>query len=248
MNIVKDAFIKSLPILVGYVILGFGFGILLADAGYGVAWALAMSLFIYAGSMQYVGVSLITAPASLLTTAITTLVINARHLFYGLSMIKKYQNTGKFKPYLIFSLTDETYAVISGSQEEKPYAFYFFLSFFNHCYWVIGTVFGSFASALPFNTEGISFSMTALFVAAYTDQLLKKTNIIPSVVGLLVTLIMRFLFGKDLFLIPSMIVITLVLLLLPKKPKFQQGYGGQHQGQNFQPNKRQHRQKETKDE
>lgn len=248
MNIVKDAFIKSLPILVGYVILGFGFGILLADAGYGVAWALAMSLFIYAGSMQYVGVSLITAPASLLTTAITTLVINARHLFYGLSMIKKYQNAGKFKPYLIFSLTDETYAVISGSQEEKPYAFYFFLSFFNHCYWVIGTVFGSFASALPFNTEGISFSMTALFVAAYTDQLLKKTNIIPSVVGLLVTLIMRFLFGKDLFLIPSMLVITLVLLLLPKKPKFQQGYGGQHQGQNFQPNKRQHRQKETKDE
>ena len=207
-----------------------------------------MSLFIYAGSMQYVGVSLITAPASLLTTAITTLVINARHLFYGLSMIKKYQNAGKFKPYLIFSLTDETYVVISGSQEEKPYAFYFFLSFFNHCYWVIGTVFGSFASALPFNTEGISFSMTALFVAAYTDQLLKKTNIIPSVVGLLVTLIMRFLFGKDLFLIPSMLVITLVLLLLPKKPKFQQGYGGQHQGQNFQPNKRQHRQKETKDE
>ena len=230
MNIVKDAFIKSLPILVGYVILGFGFGILLADAGYGVLWALAMSVCIYAGSMQYVGVSLITGPASLLTAAITTLVINARHLFYGLSMIKKYQNTGIFKPYLIFSLTDETYAVISGNQEERPSIFYFFLSFFNHCYWIIGTVLGSCASSLPFNTEGIDFSMTALFVAAYTDQLLKN------------------LFGKDLFLIPSMIVITLVLLLLQKKSKIQQGYGGQHQGQNFQPNKRQHRQKETKDE
>ena len=90
--------------------------------------------------------------------------------------------------------------------------------------------------------------MTALFVAAYTDQLLKKTNIIPSVVGLIVTLIMRFLFGKDLFLIPSMIVITLVLLLLQKKSKIQQGYGSQHQGQNCQLNKRQHQQKETKDE
>ncbi len=176
MNIVKDAFIKSLPILVGYVILGFGFGILLADAGYGVLWALAMSVCIYAGSMQYVGVSLITGPASLLTAAITTLVINARHLFYGLSMIKKYQNTGIFKPYLIFSLTDETYAVISGNQEERPSIFYFFLSFFNHCYWIIGTVLGSCASSLPFNTEGIDFSMTALFVAAYTDQLLKKNK------------------------------------------------------------------------
>lgn len=248
MSIVKEAFIKSLPILVGYVILGFGFGILLADAGYGVFWALAMSLFIYAGSMQYVGVSLITAPASLLTAAITTLVINARHLFYGLSMIKKYQNAGKFKPYLVFSLTDETYALISGNQKEKPYGFYFFLSLFNHCYWVIGTVLGSFASALPFNTEGIGFSMTALFVAAYTDQLLKKTHIIPSLVGLLVTLIMRFLFGRDLFLIPSMIVITVALLLLQKKPGFQQVHCSQHREQNCQVSEDHIQQKETKDE
>ena len=214
MNIVKDAFIKSLPILVGYVILGFGFGILLADAGYGVLWALAMSVCIYAGSMQYVGVSLITGPASLLTAAITTLVINARHLFYGLSMIKKYQNTGIFKPYLIFSLTDETYAVISGNQEERPSIFYFFLSFFNHCYWIIGTVLGSCASSLPFNTEGIDFSMTALFVVIFVEQWQSFKSHIPVYTGIISSLICILLFGADNFILPSLVITVGALLVM----------------------------------
>ena len=139
----KQAFIRSFPVCIGYSFIGFGFGVLLRDAGYGFLWAMAMSVFIYAGSMQYVGVSLITAPASLLTTALTTFMINARHIFYSVSMIGKYKDTGLYKPYLIFALTDETYALLSEEQENTSASFYFFVSFFNHLYWILGTAVGS---------------------------------------------------------------------------------------------------------
>ena len=214
------AFYRSLPVMVGYLIIGFGFGIVLRDAGYGLLWALAMSLCIYAGSMQYVGISLITAPASLLTAALTTLMINARHLFYSISMIPKYRSAGALKPYLIFALTDETYALLSAEDQNRKdfYPFCFFVSLFNHLYWILGTALGSlFAAALPFPTEGVSFSMTALFVSAYVDQWIQKKNRLSALLGLAVTLVCRLLFGRDLFLIPAMVLITLALLAL--KPR-----------------------------
>ena len=217
---VCNAFYKSLPVMVGYLFIGFGFGILLRSAGYGLVWALAMSLFIYAGSMQYVGVSLITAPASLLTAALTTLMINARHLFYSISMVGKYKSAGKWKPYLIFALTDETYALLSAEPENRKafYPFCFLVSLFNHLYWVLGTALGSlFAAALPFSTEGIGFSMTALFVSAYTEQWLEGAHRRSAALGLGVTLLMRLFFGRDLFLIPAMIAITAALLVLKRK-------------------------------
>ena len=107
-TIVKKAFLKSVPVLAGYIVLGIGFGILLRSAGYGVLWALAMSVLIFAGSMQYVGVGLLAGGASVLSTIITTIMVNARHLFYSISMIGKYKDAGKYKPYMIFALTDET--------------------------------------------------------------------------------------------------------------------------------------------
>ena len=107
-QIAKRAFAASIPVLSGYVVLGTGFGILLQSRGYGLGWALAMSIFIYAGSMQYLAVELLSGGAGLLTAAVTALMVNARHLFYGVSMIDKYRNTGWRKPYLIFALTDET--------------------------------------------------------------------------------------------------------------------------------------------
>ena len=110
----RTAFLDTLPVMAGYVFLGFGFGILLHRSGYGAAWSLAMSLFIYAGSMQYVAVGLLTGGASLLTAALTTLMVNARHLFYGVSMLEKYRGIGRCKPYLIFALTDETYSLLCG--------------------------------------------------------------------------------------------------------------------------------------
>ena len=216
----KAAFYKSLPVMVGYLIIGFGFGILLRSAGYGLLWAVSMSLFIYAGSMQYVGVSLITAPASLLTAALTTFMINARHLFYSISMIGKYRGAGIWKPYLIFALTDETYAILSGEDEKRKdfYPFCFLVSLFNHLYWILGTALGSIlAAALPFPTEGVGFSMTALFVAAYAGQWASGQHRLPALLGLGLTFLCRLVFGRDLFLIPAMVLITLALLGIRRK-------------------------------
>ena len=110
-KLIKKAFLATLPVMAGYMVLGMGFGILLHSKGYGIFWAIAMSALIYAGSMQYLAVDLMAGGASLITAAITTLMVNARHLFYGISMIDKYKDTGKVKPYLIFALTDETYSL-----------------------------------------------------------------------------------------------------------------------------------------
>lgn len=224
-KLINDAFMTTLPILVSYVVLGFGFGILLRNAGYGLIWAVAMSMFIYAGSMQYVGVSLLTGPATILTTILTTVMVNARHLFYSISMIKKYQDAGGFKPYLVFALTDETYALLSnekheGLDREHKNFYYFFVSFFNQIYWVLGTLLGSiFYQTLPFNTAGIEFAMTALFIAAFMENWLRGKNRLPALIGLIITLISRLIFGKVIFLIPAMVIITMILVVL--KPKLE---------------------------
>jgi 4-azaleucine resistance transporter AzlC len=217
-SIVKQAFIKTVPVMAGYVVLGAGFGILLRNAGYGVLWAFAMSLFIYAGSMQYVGVSLITGGASIFTTALTTVMVNARHLFYSISMVDRYKDAGKYKPYMIFGLTDETYSLLCDGKTPEgadPAYYRFLVSIFNQSYWVTGSVLGSLlGTVLPFSTEGIEFSMTALFIASFTGQWMSTGDHIPALTGLLSTLVCLVLFGPDRFLIPAMLLITLVLTLL----------------------------------
>jgi len=215
---IRQAFFKSIPVLAGYVVLGIGFGILMRDAGYGVLCTAAMSLFIYAGSLQYVGVGLLAGGASVLTTAITSLMVNARHLFYSISMIEKYRDAGKYKPYMIFALTDETYSLLCDGMTPSGVdtnQYRFLVSIFNHSYWVTGSVIGSLLGAvLPFSTEGIEFSMTALFVAAFTEQWLTTKDHVPALTGLICTLLCLIVFGKDNFLIPAMLLITLVLTLL----------------------------------
>ena len=211
---VKKAFIRSVPVMAGYIVLGMGFGILLRNAGYGVLWAFAMSTFIYAGSMQYVGINLISGGASVITTILTTIMVNARHLFYSISMIDKYKNAGKFKPYMIFALTDETYSLLC-EDKEMDNGYRFFVSLFNHSYWVIGSVLGSLLGAvLPFSTAGIEFSMTALFIASFTEQWITTKDHVPALTGLLCTLVCLAVLGADNFLIPSMLLITLVLTLI----------------------------------
>lgn len=211
---VKKAFIRSVPVMAGYIVLGMGFGILLRNAGYGALWAFAMSTFIYAGSMQYVGINLISGGASVITTVLTTIMVNARHLFYSISMIDKYKNAGKFKPYMIFALTDETYSLLC-EDKETDNGYRFFVSLFNHSYWVIGSVLGSLLGAvLPFSTAGIEFSMTALFIASFTEQWITTKDHVPALTGLLCTLVCLALLGADNFLIPSMLLITLVLTLI----------------------------------
>lgn len=215
---IKQAFYKSIPVMAGYVFLGIGFGILIRNAGYGLLAAAAMSLFIYAGSMQFVGVSLLTGGASILTTAITTVMVNARHLFYSISMIGKYKSAGKYKPYMIFALTDETYSLLCDGKAPDgtdPELYRFLVSLFDHSYWVAGSVIGNLlGSVLPFSTAGIEFSMTALFVASFTEQWLTTKDHIPAITGLLGTFLCLVVFGRENFLIPAMLLITLVLTLL----------------------------------
>ena len=220
MNIrtVKLAFYQSIPVFAGYIVLGTGFGILMRNAGYGVLWAAAMSIFMYAGSLQYVGISLLTGGASILTTAMTSFMVNARHLFYSISMIGTYKNAGKYKPYMIFALTDETYSLLcDGTVPDgvEPDLYRFLVSLFNHSYWVLGSVIGNLlGTVLPFSTAGIEFSMTALFTASFTEQWLTTKNHIPALTGLFCTLLCLVVFGRENFLIPAMMLITLVLTFL----------------------------------
>lgn len=214
---IRTAFLDTLPVMTGYVFLGFGFGILLHQSGYGLIWSFCMSLFIYAGSMQYMAVSLLTGGAGLLTAALTTLVVNARHLFYGISMVETYKGAGKKKPYLIFALTDETYSLVS--REQSPELGYCFLvSLFDQIYWVLGSVLGSLAgSLLPLNFEGIEFVLTALFVTIFVEQWLSSKDHGPALIGLSATAVCLILFGKDVFLIPSMAAIAAILIGMRRK-------------------------------
>ena len=161
----KTAFKDSIPVMAGYIVLGTAFGVLLADKGYGFIWAFVMSFTIYAGSMQFVAINLLTSGASLISTAIMTLLVNARHIIYGISMIEKYRDTGKVKPYLIFSLTDETYALVCRGNPENTDSkkYYLYISALNQCYWIAGSIIGTLiGSAVTFDTAGIDFAMTAL--------------------------------------------------------------------------------------
>ena len=216
-NLVKTAFIKSLPVMAGYVVLAIGFGILMKEAGYGLFWSFLMSFTVYAGSMQFVAVSLLSSGASLISAALTTLMVNARHLFYGVSMIDKYKNAGKKKPYLIFALTDETYSLLCGDdypEGEDKHWYSFFVSLFNQCYWVIGSIIGSIlGSLITFNTAGIDFFLISLFVTVFVEQWLTSKNHLPALAGLFCSVACLVIFGPDGFLIPTMICITIVLSL-----------------------------------
>lgn len=214
-KIISLAFVRTLPVLAGYAVLGFGFGILSQQNGYGLLWALAMSVFIYAGSMQYVTVSLLSSGASLITAALTALMVNARHLFYGITMIEPYKGAGKFKPYLIFGLTDETYSLVcSGTAPEGVnfHLYSFLVSLFNQCYWVAGSVLGALAGTLiPFDFTGVEFAMTALFLTVFVEQWRSTRNHIPAIIGVLAAVISLVIFGSEHFLIPAMIAISLSL-------------------------------------
>ena len=220
-SIVRKAFKDTIPVMSGYLVLGIGFGVVLASRGYGVLWAMAMSVFIFAGSMQYVAIDLITGGATLITTALTTLAVNARHLFYGLSMIEKYKGVRK-KPFLIFTLTDETYSLVvndagtTGIEEKDSY--YFWVSLLDYSYWVSGSVLGSLIGAMiPFDMTGIDFSLTALFLTVFVEQWLSTKNHLAAITGVIASVVCLMMFGADNFLIPTMILITFALMMLRGK-------------------------------
>ena len=215
---VKKAFIDTIPVLTGYLVLGFGFGIVLRANGYGVLVAFIMSLTIYAGAMQYVAIGLLAGGASLITVALTTFMVNVRHLFYGISMLDKYRDVGKRKAYLIFALTDETYSLVcSGNSDilpEKKKDYWLLVSLFNHIYWIVGSVMGAaVGSFVQFNSEGIDFALTALFLTVFIEQWLNVKKHTPAVIGVAASVICLIAFGSENFLIPTMLLISFLLCI-----------------------------------
>lgn len=205
---IKHSIQKTIPVLAGYVFLGSAFGILVESQGLSIWVALFMSLFIYAGSMQFAAVSLIMNPISLIQTFILALSINARHLFYGVSMLKPFQKAGNKKYYMVFGLTDESFSLIIN---EDDHVTMYQIILLNQIYWLIGTVLGFyFGKVIPFPTTGIEFAMTALFLVIFVDKL-KEKRYYPCFVGIVVIVVCLLIFKSQYFIIPSMIGIVLGL-------------------------------------
>lgn len=224
------AFKMSLPVLFGYLFLGSAFGIMLYEAGYNFIWAIIISLFVYAGSGQFLLVSMLTSHAALSDIAIMTFFVNSRHIFYGISFIEKFRSYSWRYPYLIFSLTDETYGVNS-SFSDVPKGVNegdarFLIGLFDHIYWIIGSVIGSLAGQLiKIDFTGIDFSMTALFTVIFIDQMRASKSKLPGVIGIFCAIICLLIFGADKFLLPSLIVTVAILLL----GKSRMGYIGKEE-------------------
>ena len=214
------AFHMTIPVMLGYLFLGMAFGLLLQNAGYGFLWAFLSSVIIYAGSMQFVLVTLLSGGVSLIYAALMTFFINGRHIFYGISFVEKFKKMGKAYPYMIFSLTDETYSLLCSLQvpkdmEEKKV--FFWISFLDQCYWVTGSVLGALAGQyITFNSTGIDFCMTALFVVIVVEQWQEKSAHMSAIIGAVSGLAFLLLFGADRFILPALLCAMLVLLGIQK--------------------------------
>lgn len=215
------AFPFTVPVLMGYLAIGMAFGLMLDAIGYNFIWAFFMSLSIYAGSGQYLGVSLLATAAALTQVAFLTFIINFRHLVYGLSMLEKFRGMGWRKLYMIFSLTDETYALLASAKVPEgiePKKFYFAVAMLDHCYWITGSVIGSLAGALlNINTQGVDFAMTALFLVIAVEQWKSYPKHQPAILGAACTLICLKAVGRDNMLLPALFIIVGALLLLRGK-------------------------------
>lgn len=217
-NDVKKAFVATLPVFAGYIALGFGFGVLLSTQGYGAIWALFMSITMFGGSMQYAAVDILADGVSLLSAAITTIIINARHLFYGISLVDKYKGTGLKKIYLMHALTDETYSLVCSDEltkgVENKHLYYLLVSVMDHCYWIVGCVLGAvFGTNVTFNSEGIDFVLTALFLTIFVEQWLSSEDHTPAIIGVLCAVVSTAIFHENM-LIPTMILILVSLTVL----------------------------------
>ena len=202
----------TLPVLCGYLFLGTAFGATLAQAGYGPAWALLMSTLIYAGSMQFVMVPLMAAGASLVTVALTALMVNARHLFYGVSFIDRFARMGRLRPYMIFSLTDETYSVFCSMPGGETDGVLLRVSLYDQLYWIAGSLLGSMlARQLPVDLTGIDFSMTALFIVICVERAGNRRDRLPLAIGGACALFSLLALGPERFLLPALAVTAALL-------------------------------------
>lgn len=217
----KAAFPHTIPILTGFLFIGMAYGMLMDSKGYGPGWSFLFSLIVLAGSAQFVGVTFLTSAFNPLYAFAMTLMINARHLFYGISMLERYKDMGKLKPYLIYGLCDETFSVICATTPPEGVSvkwFRFFITALHQLYWITGSVLGGLmGSMITFNTKGLDFVLTALFVVIFTSQWKAHPNHKPALIGLFSTTICLLLFGPDRFIIPAMIGIILLLIIFKKQ-------------------------------
>lgn len=217
----KAAFPCTIPIMTGFIFLGASYGIYTNASGFSFVYPLFMSMLIYGGSLEFVAVEMLLSPFAPLQVFIMALLIQARHLFYGLSMLDKFKGTRWKKFYLIYGMCDETFSVNYTAdipEDVDKGWFMFFVTLLNQFYWVASaTAGGIIGSLLKINTDGISFVMTAMFVVIFMDQWLKEDNHISSLIGLGVSLIFLLIFGADAFMIPTMIAIVTLLTVLRRR-------------------------------
>lgn len=216
----KAAFPYTIPVLTGYLFLGISYGVLITSSGFPFWMPMLTSLTVFAGSMEFVLVNLLLDGFNLLQAFLMTLMINARHLFYGISMLDRYKGMGWKKLYLIFGLTDESFSVncVTDPPEGVDHGwFVFFVTLLDHCYWFTGASLGGiFGSIIHFNTEGLDFVMTAMFVVIFLEQWMKEKSHLSSLLGLLMPVLCLLIFGADSFMIPAMIAILLGLTAVRK--------------------------------
>ena len=210
----------SLPIMVTFLVLGSGYGILMQKHGYGPIWSLLSGIIIFSGTVQFVSVSLLST-GNVIMAAFTAFMVSARHIFFVISMIGRYREEGKKKWYLFYALCDETYAVLSRDcvpEGVNQSAYRLLVTLFDQGSWVLGSFLGGWiGTLLSFDSTGIDFAMTALFTTVFISQWLESGCHIPAVLGVTATFLCRILFGRDLFLIPAMIIIIGVLIVMRKK-------------------------------
>ncbi len=216
--ILRAAFPVTVPVLFGYIAIGIPFGLLVVKTGYPWWVAVLMSVFMYAGAGQYVAIGLFAANAPLAGMLVATLLVNVRHIVYGLSLIEKFKTVGRWKPYLIFSLTDETYALLTGvkrPQELPPGPFYGSIALLDQAYWVIGTVIGAFAGTIiPYSFKGIDFALTALFAVLLIDQVRAAKDPVPAAIGIVAAIAAVIVVGPAHMLIVALAAALAVLILL----------------------------------
>lgn len=223
-NMLKKAFTaafpQTIPILTGFLFLGLTYGIYMNVSGFSFIYPMIMSLTVFAGSVEFVAVNLLLGAFSPVQALVITLILNARHLFYGISMLEKYSGTGLKKVYLIFGMCDESFSINYTAKIPEDVDkgwFMFFVTLLNHMYWVIGaTLGGLFGSVLSFNTNGLEFVMTAMFVVIFLEQWLKDKNHTNSIIGITASVVCLVIFGADKFMIPSMLAILVWLTLFQK--------------------------------
>lgn len=217
----RTAFPYTLPILAGFLFLGFAYGLYMRSLGFSALYPILMSATVFAGSMEFVAGNLLLGAFDPLGALLLTLMVNARHLFYGISMLEPFRGVGKKKFYLIFGLCDESFSINCAttvpSGIDKGW-FYFFVTLLNQCYWVLGaTLGGLFGHLVPFNTKGLDFVMTALFVVLFIENWKKEKSHLPSILGLVASACCLFIFGKEHFILYTMGLILLLLSLLKKQ-------------------------------